>query len=157
MNLESFPCKGSAAAAAARLEAAIAARGWNAPGMDGWIRGGNAVLYYRDTAAYRALFRRTFMGQFRERDGKTVLEGRFRMTWLARALLPVWLAPALVCFVIAFAPTRLEPHTTAPRVILAVLGVLLGVLAVGRFALEWWGRPGDRDAITKSIRAALSP
>jgi len=25
----------------------------------------------------------------------------------------------------------------------------------GRFALEWWGRPGDRDAITQAIRAAL--
>jgi len=29
------------------------------------------------------------------------------------------------------------------------------VLAFGRFALEWWGRPGDRDAITQAIRAAL--
>lgn len=157
MKLETFSCKGSAAAAAARLEAAIAGRAWNAPGMDGWIRGGSAVLYYRDAAAYRALFRRTFVGQFREHAGTTVLEGRFRMTWLARALLPVWLAPAAVCFLVAFAPTRLEPHTTVPRIILALLGVLLGVLAVGRFALEWWGRPGDRDAITRSIRAAVSP
>lgn len=154
-GLVTFPCTGSAAEAAARLEAAVAARGWNAPGMDGWIRGGGAVLYYRDAAAYRALFRRTFIGHFRERAGTTVLEGRFRMTLLARALLPVWLAPAAVCFVVAFAPTRLEPHAPAARIVLTVLGALLGVLAVGRFALEWWGRPGDRDAITQAIRAAV--
>jgi len=29
------------------------------------------------------------------------------------------------------------------------------VLAFGRFALEWWGRPGDADAIAQAIRAAL--
>ena len=62
-GLVTFPCAGSAAAAAARLEAAIDARAWNTPGMDGWIRGGGAVLYYRDAAMYRALFRRTFIGR----------------------------------------------------------------------------------------------
>src|SRR5207302_687586 len=73
----------------------------------------------------------------------------------ARLLLPVWLAPAAVCFVLALVPTRLEPQTTGPRIVLLLLGSLLGVLAFGRFALEWWGRPGDRDAITQAIRAAL--
>jgi len=150
-----FACPGSLADAAARLEAAIDARPWNAAGMDGWIRGGGAVLYYRDAARYRALFRRTFVGHFRQRGDATVLEGRFGMTVLARLLLPVWLAPAAVCFVLALVPTRLEPQTTGPRIVLLLLGSLLGVLAFGRFALEWWGRPGDRDAITQAIRAAL--
>ena len=51
-----FACPGSPADAAARLEAAIDGRPWNAAGMDGWIRGGGAVLYYRDaiTQAIRA-------------------------------------------------------------------------------------------------------
>jgi hypothetical protein len=151
----SFSCAGSSADAAARLEAAIDARPWNGAGMDGWIRGDAAVLYYRDAAKYRALFRRTFVGRFRQRDGRTVLQGRFRMTWLARLLLPVWVAPALVCFVVALAPTRLEPQTAAARILVLLLGTLLGLLALGRFALEWWGRPGDRDAITTAIRAAL--
>jgi len=150
-----FACPGSPADAVARLEAAIDARRWNAPGMDGWIRGGGAVLYYRDAARYRALFRRTFVGQFRQRDGTTVLEGRFGMTWLARLLLPVWLAPAAVCFVLALVPTRLQLQTPGPKIVLLLLGTLLGVLAFGRFALEWWGRPGDRDAVTQAIRAAL--
>src|SRR5207237_359611 len=48
MRHVTFPCPSSPADAAARLEAAIDARRWNAPGMDGWIRGGGAVLYYRD-------------------------------------------------------------------------------------------------------------
>lgn len=151
----SFSCAGSTADAAARLEAAIDARPWNSAGVDGWIRGDSAVLYYRDGAKYRALFRRTFVGRFRERDGVTVLQGRFGMTWLARLLVPVWLAPALVCFVVALAPTRLEPQTAAARIIILLLGTVLGLLALGRFALEWWGRPGDRDAITAAIRAAL--
>jgi hypothetical protein len=151
----SFSCAGSSADAAARLEAAIDARPWNSAGMDGWIRGDSAVLYYRDAAKYRALFRRTFVGRFRERDGGTVLQGRFRMTGLARLLLPVWLAPALVCFVVALAPTRLAPPTAAARIMVLLLGTVLGVLALGRFALEWWGRPGDRNAITTAIRAAL--
>src|SRR5207237_711832 len=116
---------------------------------------GGAVLYYRDAARYRALFRRTFVGQFRQRAGATVLEGRFGMTFLARLLLPVWLAPAVVCFVLALVPSRLQPLASAPKVVLLLLGSLLGVLAFGRFALEWWGRPGDRDAITQAIRAAL--
>src|SRR5205823_3764875 len=85
------------------------------------------------------------------------LEGRFGMTFLARLLLPVWLAPAAVCFVLALVPTRLEPQTPAPKVVLLLLGTLLGVLAFGRFALEWWGRPGDADAITRAIHAALHP
>ena len=156
MRSVTFACPGSPADAAARLEAAIDGRPWNAPGMDGWIRSGSAVLYYRDAARYRALFRRTFVGHFRQRDGGTVLVGRFGMTLLARLLLPVWLAPSLVCFVLALAPSRLEPQATGPRVVLLLLGTLLGVLAFGRFALEWWGRPGDRDAITQAIRAALS-
>ena len=155
MRHVTFPCPSSPADAAARLEAAIDARRWNAPGMDGWIRGGGAVLYYRDAARYRALFRRTFVGQFRQRDGATVLEGRFGMTFLARLLLPVWLAPAVVCFVLALVPSRLQPHASAPKVVLLLLGTLLGVLAFGRFALEWWGRPGDADAIAQAIRAAL--
>src|SRR2546430_12920287 len=120
-----FPCPGSPADATARLEAAIDSRRWNAPGMDGWIRGGGAVLYYRDAARYRALFRRTFVGQFRERNGPTVLEGRFGMTWLARLLLPVWLAPAVVCGGVAIVPTRLQPHASAPQVLLLLLGRLL--------------------------------
>ncbi len=143
MRAVTFACPGSLADAAARLEAAIDARPWNAAGMDGWIRGGGAVLYYRDAARYRALFRRTFVGQFRQRGDATGL------------LLPVWLAPAAVCFVLALVPTRLEPQTTGPRIVLLLLGSLLGVLAFGRFALEWWGRPGDREAITQAIRAAL--
>lgn len=155
MRSVTFACPGSPADAAARLEAAIDGRPWNAPGMDGWIRNGGAVLYYRDAARYRALFRPTFVGQFRQRDGGTVLEGRFGMTVLARVLLPVWLAPALVCFVLAVVPTRLEPQAPGPKIVLLLLGTLLGVLAFGRFALEWWGRPGDRDAITRAIRAAL--
>ena len=52
-------------------------------------------------------------------------------------------------------PTRLEPQTPGPKVVLLLLGTLLGVLAFGRFALEWWGRPGDADAIAQAIRAAL--
>jgi len=151
----SFSCAGSSVDAAARLEAAIDARPWNSAGMDGWIRGDAAVLYYRDGATYRALFRRTFVGRIRPRNGGTVLQGRFRMTWLARLLLPVWLAPALVCFVVALAPTRLEPQTPAVRILVVLLGTALGLLALGRFALEWWGRPGDRDAVTTAIRAAL--
>ncbi len=155
MRPVSFSCAGSSADAAARLEAAIDARPWNSAGMDGWISGDSAVLYYRDAAKYRALFRRTFVGRFRERNGETVLQGRFRMTWLARLLLPVWLAPALVCVVVALAPTRLAPQTAAARILLVLLGTLLGLLALGRFGLEWWGRPGDRDAITTAIRGAL--
>jgi hypothetical protein len=157
VRLLNFPCGGSSADAAARLEAAIDARPWNSAGMDGWIHGDWAVLYYRDAAKYRALFRRTFVGRFRERDGATVLQGRFRMTWLARLLLPVWLAPALVCFVVALAPTHLAPPTAAARILVLLLGAVLAVLALGRFALEWWGRPGDRDAVTSAIRAALEP
>lgn len=155
MRRVSFACAGSSADAAARLEAAIDARPWNSAGMDGWIRGDSAVLYFRDTTKYRALFRRTFVGRFREHNGTTVLQGRFRMTWLARLLLPVWLAPALVCFVVALAPTHLAPPTAAARILILLLGTVLAVLALGRFALEWWGRPGDRDAITAAIRAAL--
>ncbi|HEX4628668.1 MAG TPA: hypothetical protein VH137_07750 [Gemmatimonadales bacterium] len=150
-----FDCAGSPADARARLEAVIDARPWNTAGLDGWIRGEGVVLYYRDLSKYRALFRPTFMGRFRQRDGRTVLEGRFGMTWFARALLPVWLAPAVVCLVIALVPTRLEPRITGFRIVLALVGALLGLLALGRFALEWWGRPGDRDAISRAIRTAL--
>jgi hypothetical protein len=60
-----------------------------------------------------------------------------------------------VCFVVALAPTRLAPPTPAARIVVLLLGTVLGVLALGRFALEWWGRPGDRDAIASAIRAAL--
>ncbi|HVH66240.1 MAG TPA: hypothetical protein VM716_00075 [Gemmatimonadales bacterium] len=152
-----FDCSGSAADARARLEAVIDSRPWNAAGLDGWMRGDRVVLYYRDNSRYRALFRPTFMGRFRERGGRTVLDGRFGMTWFARALLPVWLAPAVVCLFIALVPTRLEPRIPGVRIALAVLGGALAVLAFGRFALEWWGRPGDRDAISSAIRAALRP
>ncbi|HYL21185.1 MAG TPA: hypothetical protein VEU74_05465 [Gemmatimonadales bacterium] len=155
MKRITFDCGGSPADARGRLEALIDRRPWDAPGLDGWIRGESVVLYYRDAARYRALFRPTFVGRLHERDGHTVLDGRFRMTWFARALLPVWLAPAIVCLVIALVPTRLEPRATAIRVGLTVLGALLGVLAFGRFALEWWGRPGDVDAISTAIRAAV--
>lgn len=155
MTAITFSCDGSSAEAAARLEAAIDARPWNSAGLDGWIRGDAAVLYYRDAATYRALFRRTFIGRFRERAGSTVLQGRFRLTSLGLLLLPVWLAPGLVCVVVALAPTRLEPQTAAARIVVLLLGVALGLWALGRFALEWWGRPGDRDAITAAIRAAL--
>src|SRR5205814_103712 len=55
---------------------------------------------------------------------------------------------------LADAAARLEA-AIGPRIVLLLLGSLLGVLAFGRFALEWWGRPGDRDAITQAIRAAL--
>jgi hypothetical protein len=155
MKLVTFPCTGSPAEARGRLEAVIDGRPWNAAGMDGWIRGESVVLYYRDAAKYRALFRRTFIGRFRERDGRTVLDGRFRMTLFARALLPVWLAPAIVCLVVALAPTRLQPPSPGFRIALALLGALLGVLAIGRFALEWWGRPGDVEAVSQAIRAAV--
>ena len=155
MSAVAFPCPGSSAQAAARLEAAIDARGWNAAGVDGWVRGNGVVLYYRDTAKYRALFRKTFVGRFRERGGTTVLEGRFEMTWLARLIFLVWLAPAAVTILLAVAPTRLQPASAGARIVLALLGLLLGALALGRFALEWWGRPGDPDAITRAIRAAL--
>lgn len=155
MKPTTFPCGGTPADARARLEALIDRRPWDAPGLDGWIRGESVVLYYRDAARYRALFRPTFIGRFQERDGHTVLDGRFRMTWFARVLLPVWLAPAIVCLVVALVPTRLEPRAAAMRVGLALLGALLGVLAFGRFALEWWGRPGDVDAISTAIRAAV--
>jgi len=73
MRPVTFSCGGSTAEARARLEAAIDGRPWNAAGLDGWIRGDGVVLYYRDAASYRALFRRTFIGRFRERDGRTVL------------------------------------------------------------------------------------
>jgi hypothetical protein len=76
MKPAAFPCNGSVAEARARLEAAIDGRPWNSAGLDGWIRGDRVVLYYRDAAKYRALFRPTFIGRFRERDGKTVLDGR---------------------------------------------------------------------------------
>jgi hypothetical protein len=150
-----FECSGSPADARARLEAVIDGRPWNASGMDGWIRGESVVLYYRDAAKYRALFRPTFVGRFREREGKTVLDGRFRMTVFARALLPVWLAPGVVCLVVALAPTRLQPQAPAFRIALALLGGLLAALAFGRFALEWWGRPGDVAAVSQAIRTAV--
>lgn len=150
-----FECSGSPADARARLEAVIDGRPWNASGMDGWIRGESVVLYYRDAAKYRALFRPTFVGRFREREGKTVLDGRFRMTVFARALLPVWLAPGVVCLVVALAPTRLQPQSPAFRIALALLGGLLAALAFGRFALEWWGRPGDVAAVSQAIRTAV--
>lgn len=150
-----FDCSGSPADARARLEAVIDGRPWNSAGLDGWIRGDSVVLYYRDTSKYRALFRPTFMGRFRERDGRTILDGRFGMTLFARVLLPIWLAPAVVCLFVALVPTRLEPRIPSLRIALALLGALLGVLAFGRFALEWWGRPGDRDAISTAIRAAV--
>lgn len=150
-----FDCSGSPADARARLEAVIDGRPWNSAGLDGWIRGDSVVLYYRDTSKYRALFRPTFMGRFRERDGRTTLDGRFGMTLFARVLLPIWLAPAAVCLFVALVPTRLEPRIPGLRIALALLGALLGVLAFGRFALEWWGRPGDRDAISTAIRAAV--
>jgi hypothetical protein len=155
MKLVTFPCNGSPAEARGRLEAVIDGRPWNAAGMDGWIRGETVVLYYRDAAKYRALFRRTFIGRFRERDGRTVLDGRFRMTLFARALLPVWLAPAIVCLVVALVPTRLQPPSSGFRIALALLGTLLGVLAFGRFALEWWGRPGDVEAVSQAVRTAV--
>jgi hypothetical protein len=150
-----FDCSGSPADARARLEAVIDGRPWNSAGLDGWIRGDHVVLYYRDTSKYRALFRPTFMGRFRERDGRTILDGRFGMTLFARVLLPIWLAPAVVCLFVALVPTRLEPRIPSLRIALALLGALLGLLAFGRFALEWWGRPGDRDAISTAIRAAV--
>src|SRR5438132_3513204 len=75
MKPVTFSCSGSAVEARKRLEAAIDGRPWNAAGLDGWIRGDGVVLYYRDAAKYRALFRRTFIGRFRERDGRTVLDG----------------------------------------------------------------------------------
>jgi len=28
-------------------------------------------------------------------------------------------------------------------------------MAFGRFALEWWGRPGDVNAVSQGIRAAV--
>src|SRR6266576_3668319 len=140
-----------------RLEAAIDGRPWNTAGLDGWIRGDRVVLYYRDAAKYRALFRPTFIGRFRERDGNTVLDGRFRMTLFARALLPIWLAPAIVCLVVALVPTQLQPQSPAFRIALVLLGGLLAVMAFGRFALEWWGRPGDVDAVSKAIRGAVQP
>lgn len=155
MKPVSFPCSGSVSEARARIEAAIDGRPWNAAGLDGWIRGDRVVLYYRDAAKYRALFRPTFIGRFRERDGKTVLDGAFRMTLFARVLLPVWLAPGLVCLFIALAPTRLQPQYTGLRIALALLGALLGVLAFSRFALEWWGRPGDVEAVSQAIRGAV--
>lgn len=155
MSAVAFTFRGPSAQAAARLEAAIDARGWNAPGLDGWVRGGGVVLYYRDTAKYRALFRRTFVGRLRERAGATVLEGRFGLTWLARLLFAVWLAPAAVAIVLALVPTRLQPETTAAQIVLVLLGLLLGVLVIGRFALEWWGRPGDAAAISQAIHTAL--
>lgn len=155
MKSQSFPCSGSASDARARIEATIDRRPWNAAGLDGWIRGDRVVLYYRDAAKYRALFRPTFIGRFRERDGKTVLDGRFGMTLFARVLLPVWLAPAVVCLVIALAPTSLRPPSGGLRIGLALLGALLGVLAFSRFALEWWGRPGDVEAVSQAIRAAV--
>src|SRR5437870_8351095 len=92
-----------------------------------------------------------------ERDGQTVLDGRFRMTLFARALLPVWLAPAIVCLVVALVPTQLQPQSPAFRIALALLGGLLAVMAFGRFAPEWWGRPGAVDAVSKAIRAAVPP
>ncbi len=150
-----FDCGGSPADARSRLEAVIDGRPWNSVGLDGWIRGDSVVLYYRDTSKYRALFRPTFMGRFRERDGRTILDGRFGMTLFARVLLPIWLAPAAVCLFVALVPTRLEPRIPGLRIALALLGALLGMLAFGRFALEWWGRPGDRDAISTAIRAAV--
>jgi hypothetical protein len=150
-----FDCSGSPADARARLEAVIDGRPWSSAGLDGWIRGDSVVLYYRDTSKYRALFRPTFMGRFRERDGRTILDGRFGMTLFARVLLPIWLAPAVVCLFVALVPTRLEPRIPSLRIALALLGALLGVLAFGRFALEWWGRPGDREAISTAIRAAV--
>jgi len=91
----------------------------------------------------------------RERDGKTALDGRFRMTWFARALLPIWLAPGIVCLVVALAPTQLQPQSPGSRVALALLGGLLALMAFGRFALEWWGRPGDVNAVSQGIRAAV--
>lgn len=152
-----FDCSGSPADARARLEAVIDGRPWNSAGLDGWIRGENVVLYYRDTSKYRALFRPTFMGRFHERAGRTVLDGRFGMTLFARVLLPVWLAPAVVCLFIALVPTHLQPRTASFRIALSLLGALLGMLAFGRFALEWWGRPGDREAISTAIRGAVQP
>lgn len=157
MRPVTFSCGGSTAEARARLEAAIDGRPWNAAGLDGWIRGDGVVLYYRDAASYRALFRRTFIGRFRERDGKTVLDGRFRMTVFARALVPVWLAPGIVCLVVALVPTDLQPRSPSFRIALALLGGLLTLLAFGRFALEWWGRPGDVDAVSQAIRTAVQP
>jgi hypothetical protein len=152
-----FACTGSLAEAKGRLEAVIDSRPWNTPGVDGWVRGDHVVLYYRDLAKYRALFRPTFIGRLRERDGRTVLDGRFGMTWFARALLPVWLAPAVVCIAVALGPTRLEPRLSGVRVAIALLGVVLGALAFARFALERWGRPRDVEAISAAIRAAVQP
>jgi hypothetical protein len=157
MKPVTFSCSGSAVEARKRLEAAIDGRPWNAAGLDGWIRGDGVVLYYRDAAKYRALFRRTFIGRFRERDGRTVLDGRFRMTLFARALLPVWLAPGIVCLVVALVPTQIQPPSPTFRIALTLLGGLLALMAVGRFALEWWGRPGDVDAVSQAIRAAVQP
>src|SRR5258705_3559568 len=134
MKRVTFPCSGSTAEARARLEAGIDGRPWNAAGLDGWIRGDRVVLYYRDAAKYRALFRPTFIGRFRERDGKTALDGRFRMTWFARGLLPVWLAPGIVCLVIALVPTQLQPQSPGFRIALALLGSSVALLAFARLA-----------------------
>lgn len=152
-----FTCHGSLADAKARLEAVIDGRPWNTAGVDGWVRGDRVVLYYRDLAKYRALFRPTFVGRLRQRDGRTVLEGRFGTTWFARALLPVWLAPAVVCIAVALGPTRLAPGLSGVRVAIILLGVVLGALAFARFALERWGRPRDVEAISTAIRAAVQP
>src|SRR5256886_7218958 len=54
----------------------------------------------------------------------------------------------------------LSLHDALPisfRIALTLLGGLLALMAVGRFALEWWGRPGDVDAVSQAIRAAVQP
>jgi len=90
--------------------AAIDGRPWNAAGLDGWIRGDRVVVYYRD-AASTALFRPTFIGRFRERDGKTVRWTALRHDVFAWALLPIWLAPGIVCLVSALLPPPSCSHS----------------------------------------------
>src|SRR5207247_1197861 len=114
------------------------------------IRGDRVVLYYRDAAKYRALFRPTFIGRFRERDGHTVLDGRFRMTLFARALLPIWLAPAIVCLVRAPVPTQPHPPSAAFRPG-AAPGYLLA-LAAG----ATWGTTGPLSTGLYALMPATS-
>src|SRR2546426_8214916 len=87
MKPVTFPCSGSAAEARARLEAAIDGRPWNTAGLDGWIRGDRVVLYYRDAAKYRALFRPTFIGRFRERSEEHTSELQSPCNLVCRLLL----------------------------------------------------------------------
>src|SRR6267142_9054 len=121
----------------------------------GRVVDGNVIVRRRRPGVINH-FAPVFVGRFIDHDGRTVLSGRFGMSWPTRVFSLAWLGGVLVCVVGAVISSTIAAENPIQGLVHRPIPFVMLALGVGSVCLSSWGYRDDINYMTRDITNALN-